>query len=45
LCGVIQSTTGTLTMDDVVELARMYSSEIEYSDKNVDALLKEIAKG
>lgn len=28
-----------LQLDDIVEISRMYSSEIEYSDENVDALL------
>ena len=28
-----------LQLDDMVEICRMYSSEIEYSDENVDALL------
>lgn len=28
--------------DDLPELARMYSSEIEYSDENLDALLEEV---
>lgn len=30
------------TIDDLVEYARMYSSEIEYSDENIDAILTEI---
>ena len=34
-----------LQLDDIVEISRMYSSEIEYSDENVDALLQEIAQG
>ena len=29
----------TFTMDDFCELSRMYSSEIEYSQENMDALL------
>ena len=32
------------TMDDLVELARLYSSEIEYSDENVGAILDELAR-
>ena len=28
-----------LQLDDIIEICRMYSSEIEYSDENVDALL------
>ena len=31
--------TGNFTLDDQVELVRMYSSEIEYSDENVDMIL------
>ena len=30
------------TMDGLVETARLYSSEIEYSDENVDALMDRI---
>lgn len=35
LCGRIRE----LQLDDIVEISRMYSSEIEYSDENVDAIL------
>ncbi len=31
--------TGNFTLDDQVELVRMYSSEIEYSDENVEKIL------
>ena len=31
-----------LLRNDLPELARLYSSEIEYSDENLDALLEEI---
>jgi len=31
-----------LTFEDVVEICRMYSSEIEYSDENIDAILGKI---
>ena len=31
-------------LDDLVELARLYSSEIEYSDENVGAILDELAR-
>ena len=34
----------TQTMDTLVELARLYSSEIEYSDENVLAILDELAR-
>ena len=30
------------TRENLVELARLYSSEIEYSDENIDAILQEI---
>lgn len=32
------------SVEDLAELARLYSSEIEYSDENVDAILDEIVK-
>ena len=32
-------TTGAETLPELVELCRLYSSEIEYSDENLDALL------
>ena len=31
-------------IDDLVELARLFSSEIEYSDENIDAILGEIER-
>ena len=43
LCGVILTQKGTLVLEDVADIARMYSSEVEYSDENMDALLQEIA--
>lgn len=36
--------TGCRTLDDFVELARLYSSEIEYSDENVSAILDQLAQ-
>lgn len=42
LCSVHITSRGMLTPDDLVELARLYSSEIEYSDENLDAILAEI---
>ena len=33
---------GEFTLDDRVELLRMFSSEIEYSDENVDRILTHI---
>ena len=43
LCTLQYSKTGALTIDDIVEIARMYSSEIEYNDDNIDALLNVLA--
>jgi len=31
---------GSISLSDIVEISRMYSSEIEYSDENVDAILE-----
>lgn len=42
LCAVHASVHGSVSMEDFVQLCRMYSSEIEYSDVNVDAILDEI---
>ena len=36
--------TGCRTLDELVELARLYSSEIEYSDENTCAILDRIAQ-
>ena len=33
---------GEFTFEDQVELARMFSSEIEYSDQNLDIILEEL---
>ena len=32
------------SQEDLVELSRMFSSEIEYSDENVDLILEEIGR-
>lgn len=36
--------TGRFTLEDQIELVRMFSSEIEYSDENVGLILDEIAE-
>ena len=36
--------TGCATLGDLVEIARLYSSEIEYSDENTCAILDRIAQ-
>ena len=33
---------GELSLEDIIEYSRMYSSEIEYSDENVEILLQEL---
>lgn len=40
---VIWTRTGEFTFEQQVELARLFSSEIEYSDENLDILLDELA--
>lgn len=39
LCRVHAVLHGSVSLDDLVDLARQYSAEIEYSDENVEALL------
>jgi len=39
LCRVHAVLHGNVELDDLVEIARQYSAEIEYSDENVEALL------
>ena len=39
LCAVHAVRYGSVDLDDLVEICRQYSAEIEYSDQNVDALL------
>lgn len=39
LCRVHAVLHGSVELDDLVEIARQYSAEIEYSDENVEALL------
>jgi len=39
LGAVIWNSTGSFTFDDQCELARLFSSEIEYSDENISLLL------
>ena len=39
LCQLHTNKFGKLTIDDIIEYSRMYSSEIEYSQDNLDALI------
>lgn len=41
-CYVINSVNKTGTINEMQQVARMYSSEIEYSDENVEILLKKL---
>jgi len=38
LCALHYSKNDSITIDDMVEIARMYSSEVEYSDDNMEKL-------
>ncbi len=38
LCAVHYSKNGSISLDDMVEIARIYSSEVEYSDDNMEKL-------
>lgn len=39
ICAFHKETYGAVSLDDVVEYSRMYSSEMEYSDENVEKYL------
>ena len=39
LCAVHYALHGSLEIEDMVQICRMYSSEIEYSDVNADEIL------
>lgn len=41
-CALVWHLLRRMLRDDLIELARLYSSEIEYSDENLDAMLEEI---
>ncbi len=40
LCAVKQQSTGAVSLDDLVEFARMYSSEVEYSEENLQQVFQ-----
>ncbi len=44
LCLVHSKKYGSVMIDDIAELARMYSSEIEYSEDNLEALLGKLGE-
>lgn len=39
IVGILFEVSGNMTIDELVEIARLYSSEIEYCEENIDALL------
>ena len=39
ICALHEKSCGNLTLDDIVEYSRMYSSEMEYSEENVENYL------
>ncbi len=39
IIGILFATHGNVTIDELIEIARMYSSEIEYCEENIEALL------
>jgi len=44
LCQIHYTNNNSLTLDDLIEISRLYSSEIEYSQENVDTLLELLAQ-
>ena len=40
ICGLWYSKNGKLDISDMVEISRIYSSEVEYSDENMEILLE-----
>lgn len=45
LLGVQSARKGGADIEDLIEITRMFSSEIEYSDENIDAILDWLAEG
>lgn len=45
LLGVQAARQGNADIEDLIEITRMFSSEIEYSDENIDAILDWLAEG
>lgn len=42
LCALKEMQAGTLQIEDVVEICRLFSSEIEYSDENTDLIIEKL---
>lgn len=45
LIAALFATASNQTMETLIELARLYSSEIEYSDENIEYLLNKLTQG
>ena len=44
LCAALKCRNGVLTFPEILDICRMYSSEIEYSDQNIIRIISAIAK-
>ncbi len=44
LCSVKKTKSKVLSLDDICDIARMYSSEIEYNEENIASLLETLAR-
>lgn len=44
LCALKELQAGTLRLDDIVEICRLFSSEIEYSDENKDLIIEKLTE-
>ncbi len=45
ICSVLKAKNGLLAFSEIAEICRMYSAEIEYSDENIETILKSIKGG
>lgn len=44
LCALKEVQSGALQLDDIVEICRLFSSEIEYSDENTGRIIEKLAE-
>lgn len=44
LCAMKEMQPGTLTLEDIVEVCRLFSSEIEYSDENKELIIEKLTE-
>ena len=42
ICSALKSQNGALSFSDILDICRMYSAEIEYSDENIGKIIQEI---